>query len=209
MTSNFPGATSAPLCRSARFQSCPFHPIRHQAVLVIGCAVGLQDDAGFLAAGHALYRRSKTGSTAWRNSCRQSSAPRWAVVEQLAYIQSMPFSATRRIRLWVSSSTVSLKASDGEWPWLRSVLILGFHDACQGAHQNAALAGQVTVDFMLECGWEEVSRANGDAERQGAFAGTPGIILFDSKGRLIPEPFRKFRRTLRPEPLGATRMTST
>src|SRR5690606_39289656 len=39
---------------------------------------------------------------------------RCAVVEQLAYIQSMPFSATSGIRDWVSSSTVSLNASEGE-----------------------------------------------------------------------------------------------
>ena len=49
----------------------------------------------------------------------QSSAPRWAVAEQFEYIQSMPFSSTSRIRLWVSSSTVSLNASLGEWPCLR------------------------------------------------------------------------------------------
>ena len=42
------------------------------------------------------------------------------MVLQLAYIQSIPFSPTSRIRLWVSSSTVSLNASLGECPFLRS-----------------------------------------------------------------------------------------
>ena len=43
-----------------------------------------------------------------------------AVVEQLEYIQSMPFLATRGYNDWVASSTVSLKASEGECPRSRS-----------------------------------------------------------------------------------------
>jgi hypothetical protein len=64
---------------------------------------------------------SKTGLVASRKRFHQSNAPRCAVVEQLAYIQSMPFSATSGMSDWVSSSTVSLKASEGVCPWARSV----------------------------------------------------------------------------------------
>ena len=74
-----------------------------------------------LPAATSLYSSSKTGFVASRNFFHQSSAPRWAVVEQLAYIQSMPFSATNGMSDWVSSSTVSLKASEGVWPLARSV----------------------------------------------------------------------------------------
>ena len=45
-----------------------------------------------------------------------TEAGSWAVVEQLAYIQSIPFSPKSGIKLCVSSSTVSLKASEGECP---------------------------------------------------------------------------------------------
>lgn len=58
------------------------------------------------------YSFCTTGLMASWNGVIQSNAPRWAVVEQLAYIQSIPFLANRGIRDWVSSSTVSLKASD-------------------------------------------------------------------------------------------------
>src|ERR1700744_2000080 len=67
-----------------------------------------------------LYNSSNTGSVASRNFFHQSSAPRCAVVEQLAYIQSIPFSATSGISDCVNSSTVSLNASEGECPLERS-----------------------------------------------------------------------------------------
>src|SRR5690606_4513424 len=63
------------------------------------------------------YNFSKTGLVASLKGFHQSKAPLCAVVEQLAYIQSIPFSATRGIKLWVSSSTVSLNASDGLCPF--------------------------------------------------------------------------------------------
>src|SRR6187549_1297388 len=66
------------------------------------------------------YNSLNTGAVASRNFFHQSNAPRCAVVEQLAYIQSIPFSATKGINDWVSSSTDSLNASDGEWPFLRN-----------------------------------------------------------------------------------------
>ena len=68
-----------------------------------------------------------TGRAASRNALNQSRAPRWAVVEQLAYIQSMPFSAISGYRLWVASSTVSLNASLGEWPCSRSTSYCASH----------------------------------------------------------------------------------
>ena len=43
----------------------------------------------------SLYKSSKTGFVASLNFFHQSKAPRWAVVEQLAYIQSIPCSATK------------------------------------------------------------------------------------------------------------------
>ena len=60
-----------------------------------------------------LYKSLKTGNVASRNFFHQSNAPLCAVVEQFAYIQSIPFSATNGINDCVNSSTVSLNASDG------------------------------------------------------------------------------------------------
>jgi hypothetical protein len=62
------------------------------------------------------------GSSAAWNLGAQSSAPRWAVAEQLAYIQSMPRSLMSGYRLIRASSTVSLKASEAVCPWRRSTL---------------------------------------------------------------------------------------
>src|ERR1700743_1084757 len=67
-----------------------------------------------------LYNSSYTGVVASRNFFHQPKAPRCAVVEQLAFIQSIPFSATNGINDWINSSTVSLNASDGECPFLRN-----------------------------------------------------------------------------------------
>ena len=99
-----------------------------QLLPIIGPAVGLQHAPGFLAGRHAAGTAPRT--PAWlasRKRMNQSSAPRWAVVEQLAYIQSMPFSAISGYRLCVASSTVSLNASDGEWPWSRSTSYWASH----------------------------------------------------------------------------------
>src|ERR1017187_2182184 len=63
------------------------------------------------------YNSLKTGNDASRNLLHQYNAPRWAAAEQFAYIDSKTFSATNGIRDWVSSSTVSLKASEGECPF--------------------------------------------------------------------------------------------
>ncbi len=67
----------------------------------------------------------------------------------------------------------------GECPCARSRFVLRFHHARQRAHQDAAFAGQVAVDFVLEGGREQVARADGDAQRQGALPGAPGVILVD------------------------------
>src|SRR5678816_4710027 len=66
------------------------------------------------------YNSLNTGNVASRNLFHQSSAPLCAVVEQFAYIQSIPFSATNGISDCVNSSTVSLKASDGVCPFERN-----------------------------------------------------------------------------------------
>ncbi len=102
------------------------------------------------------------------------------MAEQFEYIQSMPFSSTSRIRLCVSSSTVSLNASLGLWPCAEHV-VLGLHDARQRAHQHAAFAGQVAEHFVLEGGREQVARADGDAEGQAALLGPAGGVLLDGE----------------------------
>src|SRR3982750_2809761 len=56
----------------------------------------------------------------WMYANCSTTAQRGAVVEQLAYIQSIPFSATNGINDWVNSSTVSLNDSEGEWPLARN-----------------------------------------------------------------------------------------
>ena len=61
----------------------------------------------------------------------------------------------------------------GRMAVLAQHVVLGFHDARQRAHQHAALAGQVAVDFVLEGGREQIARADGNAQRQGAFGGAP------------------------------------
>jgi hypothetical protein len=85
------------------------------------------------------------------------------------------------MRLWVSSSTVSLKASLGLWPLARKHVVLRVHDAGQGAHEHAALAGEVAEDFLLEGGREQVARAHRDAESHGAILGAAGGVLLDGE----------------------------
>ena len=93
----------------------------------------------------------------------------------------MPFCPTRRIKDCVSSSTVSLKASDGVWPCLAKDVVLRFHHTCQRAHKHTALAGEVAVDFILEGGREQITRADGNPQRDRAFIGAPGRILLNGK----------------------------
>ena len=119
------------LCRLFRTQGAggfarpPHFRIRYdvqllcELLLVVRLAARLQNALRLCARSHSLVSSSNTGFTAFLNFGFQSRAPRWAVAEQLAYIQSMPFSPTRRIRLSVNSSTVSLNASLGLWPCLR------------------------------------------------------------------------------------------
>ena len=64
---------------------------------------------------------------------------------------------------------------------LAQQVVLGFHDAGQAAHQHAAFAGEIAVDFLLEGGGEEIAGADGDAEGKGAFLGPSGGILEDGK----------------------------
>ena len=88
-------------------------------------------------------------------------------------------------------------------------VILGFHDACDCAHEHAALAGQIAVDFILEGCGEQVSGTDGDAECQASLAGAAGGSCSTAKLELMPAPERKLRRSEVPEPLGATMITST
>ena len=56
-------------------------------------------------------------------------------------------------------------------------IVLGFHHAGQGAHQDAALTGQVAVDLMLEGGGEQIAGSDGNTQGQGSFFGISRKIL--------------------------------
>ena len=88
-------------------------------------------------------------------------------------------------------------------------VVLGFHDAGQGAHQDAALAGQVAVDFVLEGGGEQVARADADAEGEAALFGAAGGVLEDGVAGVDAGAGQEVAAHGVPEPLGATRITST
>ena len=60
-------------------------------------------------------------------------------------------------------------------------LVLGLHDAGQGAHEDAAFPGQVAEDLVLEGGGEQVSGADADADGQAAFFGPSGGVLANGK----------------------------
>jgi len=59
--------------------------------------------------------------------------------------------------------------------------VLGFHDARQRAHQHAAFAGEVAVDFHLERRRKEEARSDGDAQRQRPLHRAAGRILVHGK----------------------------
>ena len=62
--------------------------------------------------------------------------------------------------------------------------VLGGQDALDGAHERAALTGQVGVDLTLEVGLEEVAGTDGDTEGQGALERTAGGVLVDGERRI-------------------------
>ena len=111
----------------------------------------------------------------------QSSAPRCAVAEQFEYIQSMPFSSTRRIRLWVSSSTVSLNASLGLWPFVRSTSYCASMMPASAPMSTPRSPVRSLYDLVLEGGREQVAGADADAERQAALLGAAGGVLVDGE----------------------------
>ena len=82
-----------------------------QFLTIVGFGIAVDGNLGFVTGLHALIQFLYN---------RLDSIVRWAVVEQLAYIQSIPFFANNGINDWVSSSTVSLNASDGVWPFSRN-----------------------------------------------------------------------------------------
>ena len=113
------------------------------------------------------------------------------------------------MRLCVSSSTVSLNASLGLWLVSAEHVVLRFHDAGQRAHQHAAFAGQVAEHFVLERGREQIAGADADADRQAAFFGAAGGVLLDGEAGIDARAGEEIAAHVRPEPFGATMMTST
>ena len=62
--------------------------------------------------------------------------------------------------------------------------VLGGEDALNGAHQRAALARQVGVDFAFEVGFEQVARTYADAQRHHALEGAARGVLEDRIARI-------------------------
>ena len=93
----------------------------------------------------------------WRCSWRTSSPCR--------------FRATSRIRLWVSSSTLSLKASLGLWPCLRSRLYwASMIPARQPSRTPRSPVRSLWTSFFEGRG-KQVTRTDGDSQGQRNFAG--------------------------------------
>ena len=91
-----------------------------ELLAVVGLAVEVDRTLGLVAGGDFAVKLLEDGFRGVAETFPPIQRA-WAVVEQLAYIQSMPFSATSGMSDCVSSSTVSLKASEGVWPLARSV----------------------------------------------------------------------------------------
>src|ERR1700687_3467649 len=60
-------------------------------------------------------------------------------------------------------------------------LVLRQPEPVNGAHQHATLAGEVADDFLLECRFKKVSRADGVATGQTALPGPAGGILMNGE----------------------------
>ncbi len=121
----------------------------------------------------------------------------------------MPFSSTSRIRLWVSSSTVSLKASLGVWPFLRST---SYWASMSPASAPISTPRSPVRSLVTSCS-KVVGKRYPDpiaipTARQRSRA-RPVASCSTAKLELIPTPARKLRRTFSPDPFGATMITST
>src|SRR3989344_3447179 len=62
--------------------------------------------------------------------------------------------------------------------------VLRFHDARESAHEDAALAREVAVDFVLEGRLEQVARAERDAERERTLFRMARRVLLDGVARV-------------------------
>ena len=76
--------------------------------------------------------------------------------------------------------------------------ILSFHDPGQSAHQNASLAGQVTVDFIFERGGEQVPRTDCNTGCQSSLGSSPGVVLLNSVAAVDAASIQKVRPDARP-----------
>ena len=56
-------------------------------------------------------------------------------------------------------------------------IVLSLHHTCQGAHQDATLAGEVAIDFLCKSGFEQVTGPDCDAKRQSPLQGSSGGVL--------------------------------
>src|SRR3569623_70358 len=74
--------------------------------------------------------------------------------------------------------------------------------AVDRAHEDAALAGQVAVDFLLEGRLEQVARADGDAQRLGALGGLAGGVLEDGVAGVDALALEEEAADRRARPLG-------
>ena len=56
-------------------------------------------------------------------------------------------------------------------------VILGFHNAGETAHQDAAFSCKIAVNLIFKGGGEEVSRAYGNAQGKRSLFGLSGMVL--------------------------------
>ena len=69
---------------------------------------------------------------------------------------------------------------------LAQSVVLSFHYAGKRTDQNPALTCQVAVDFVLEGGWEQVTRPNGDTQCNTAVMSPARSILLNGKAGINP-----------------------
>ncbi len=81
-------------------------------------------------------------------------------------------------------------------------VVLRLHQTGQGAHQDAALAGQVAVDLVLEGGGEEIAGADGDPDGQRPFLGASGVVLMNGVAGVDATPGQEVPPHAGPRALG-------